>query len=56
MTVFSNIRIANQDDLARFEEEKTLDQRLPETSILDVFVNQAAARPEHTAITMLMSG
>ncbi len=56
MTVLSNIRIANQDDLARFEEEKTLDQRLPETSILDVFVNQAAARPEHTAITMLMSG
>ncbi len=56
MSVFGGIRIGDQDDLTRFEAEKTLDQRLPETSILDIFVKQATDRPQSTAITMLMSG
>ena len=34
----------------------TLEQRLPERSVLDVFVGAAARQPERTAITMLMSG
>jgi fatty-acyl-CoA synthase len=34
----------------------TLEQRLPERSVLDVFIGAAACQPERTAITMLMSG
>src|SRR5258706_1814722 len=48
--------IRNRDDLARFESEMTLDERLPERSVLDVFIAGAARQPERTAITMLMSG
>lgn len=44
------------DDLQRFEAELTLEQRLPEQSILDVFIASAARQPNTTAITMLMSG
>ena len=43
-------------ELRRFEAELTLDQRLPERSILDVFIGSAARAPERTAITMLMTG
>ncbi len=56
LAILSNEPIRNLDDLARFEGELTLEQRLPERSILDVFVDAAARRPERTAITMLMSG
>ena len=48
--------IRHRDDLARFEAQMTLDERLPERSILDVFIATAARQPEHTAITMLMTG
>ena len=48
--------IRNRDDLARFEGEMTLDERLPERSVLDVFIGAAARHPERTAITMLMTG
>ncbi|MGI9349989.1 MAG: AMP-binding protein [Rhizobiaceae bacterium] len=44
------------DDLKRFEKEKTLEQRLPERSILDVFVASAEQQGDATAITMLMTG
>ena len=43
------------DDLKRFEAEKTLDQRLPERSILDVFIAGAENQGDATAITMLMN-
>ena len=33
---FNSRKILNYDDLERFENEMTLDQRLPECSILDV--------------------
>ena len=56
MAVLNDHRIRNRDDLARFEAEMTLAQRLPERSVLDVFIAGAAQRPEHTAITMLMTG
>ena len=48
--------VHNRDDLARFEAEMTLDERLPERSVLDVFIAGAAHHPERTAITMLMTG
>jgi fatty-acyl-CoA synthase len=48
--------IRTQDDIARFEAEMTLEQRLPERSILDVFKASAARHPTAIAITMLMTG
>ncbi len=49
-------RIRTHEDLAQFQAEMTLDQRLPERSILDVFMASAARHPTATAITMLMTG
>ena len=48
--------IRNGDDVERFETELKLEQRLPERSILDVFVASAARQPDATAMTMLMTG
>ena len=48
--------IRTREDLERFEAEMTLDQRLPERSILDVFIASAKQHPTSTAITMLMTG
>ncbi len=48
--------IRSRDDLERFEAELTLEQRLPERSILDVFIASAERQPDATAITMLMTG
>ncbi|MDP2492613.1 AMP-binding protein [Shimia thalassica] len=56
MAVFSADPIRTFDDLQTFETELTLEQRLPERSILDVFVASAEKYPEGTAITMLMTG
>ncbi len=48
--------IRSSDDVKKFEAELTLDQRLPERSILDVFTGSAERRGDATAITMLMTG
>jgi len=48
--------VRTRDDLVRFEAEMTLDQRLPERSVLDVFIHTAARQPDRTALTMLTSG
>lgn len=56
MADVKNGPIRTRDDLERFEAEMTLDQRLPERSILDVFKASAAQFPTSTAITMLMTG
>ncbi|HET7528115.1 MAG TPA: AMP-binding protein, partial [Burkholderiaceae bacterium] len=48
--------IRSLDDLRRFEREMPLQQRLPERSVLDVFIGQAARQPQRTALTMLMTG
>ena len=56
MANFKDYTIRTRDDLERFETEMTLDQRLPERSILDVFIASAAQHPTSTAITMLMTG
>lgn len=56
MADFGSEPIRTRDDLQRFEAELTLEQRLPEQSILDVFTSSAAQHPNATAITMLMTG
>lgn len=56
MANFGSEPIRAHDDLQRFEAELTLEQRLPERSILDVFSSSAARQPNATAITMLMTG
>ncbi len=56
MAMFNDHPISDRDQLARFEAAMPLDQRLPERSVLDVFVTQAERQPERTALTMLMSG
>ncbi len=43
-------------DIARFEAERPLDERLPGPGVLDAFIASAARHPERTAITMLMTG
>jgi len=56
MAILHERPILSLDDLARFEAEMTLSQRLPERSVFDVFVAAAGRWPERHAITMLMSG
>lgn len=56
MAIFSEHPIRTLDDLKRFESDMTLEQRLTERSVLDVFIGAAARQPERTAMTMLMSG
>lgn len=56
MALFPQILIRRQSDIAAFESAMPLDQRLPERSVLDVFVGAAECHPERTALTMLMTG
>ena len=56
MAVLTERRVRNRDDLVRFEAELTLAERLPERSVLDVFIGAAERHPERIALTMLMSG
>jgi len=56
MALLTDLRVRNRDNLARFEGNMTLDQRLPERSILDVFIVGAERQPDHAALTMLMTG
>ncbi|CUH49251.1 AMP-binding protein [Ruegeria atlantica] len=48
--------IRTQSDISEFEAEMTLEERLPEQSILDVFINSADRDPDATALTMLITG
>ena len=56
MADFKDEKILNRDDLEQFETKMTLDQRLSERSIIDVFIASAEQQPTSTAITMLMTG
>lgn len=56
MAVLSTTPIKTQAQRDQFEAEMSLDERLPEQSVLDVFEHQAKARPEQTALTMVMTG
>jgi fatty-acyl-CoA synthase len=56
MATLNQHGIRTLEDLRCFESEMPLERRLPERSILDVFIGTAARQPQRTAITMLMSG
>ena len=56
MARLADYPIRTREDIARFETEMTLAERLPERSVLDVFIGSAARDPAHTAITVLMNG
>jgi len=56
MANLGETRIRTHEDLERFQAEMTLDERLPEKSILDVFIASAAMKGDATALTMLMTG
>ncbi len=56
MAIFSDHPIRTLQDLRQFEAAMPLSQRLPERSVLDVFIGAAAREPQRTAITMLMTG
>jgi fatty-acyl-CoA synthase len=56
MPVLSDIQISSRADVARVEAEMTLEQRLPERSVLDVFTTGAARQPDRIALTMLITG
>ena len=56
MAILSTQPIKKKSDLDRFETEMTLAERLPENSILDVFISSAERNPDATAMTMLMTG
>jgi fatty-acyl-CoA synthase len=56
MALLPSPGIRTREDLARFEAEMPLEQRLPERSILDVFTAGAALWPDRSALIQLMTG
>ncbi len=56
MALLNDHPIRTLDELRQFEAALPLDQRLPERSVLDVFIEAARRQPERTAITMVMTG
>ena len=56
MALLPEYGIGTLADITRLEGEMTLEQRLPERSILDVFIGSAARQPDRAALTMLMTG
>lgn len=56
MALLPSTPLRDRADLARFEAERPLAERLTERSILDVFTGTAARLPDRTALTMLMTG
>ena len=41
MAILGDTRIQTHEDLAKFQADMTLDERLPEKSILDVFIAES---------------
>ncbi len=56
MPILNDQPILDRETLAQFEAAMPLEQRLPERSVLDVFIGAATRQPERTAITLLMTG
>jgi fatty-acyl-CoA synthase len=56
MAVLSRINVRSRADVSRIEAAMTLEERLPERSVLDVFIGAAERDPQRTALTMLMTG
>ena len=56
MANFAKEPIRNCSDLKEFESEMSLNQRLPEQGILDIFKTSGELYPTSNALTMLMTG
>jgi len=56
MALLPQYGVGSADAIVRFESEMPLAQRLPERSVLDVFIGGAQRHPDRTALTMLMTG
>jgi fatty-acyl-CoA synthase len=56
MPAFSDYPIATLADVIRFENEKPFAQRYDARSVYDIFAKSAARYPDHTALTMVMTG
>ena len=56
MGYFADEPIRKYSDFKKFETEMSLDQRLSERSILDIFKASEELYPTSTALTMLMTG
>lgn len=56
MSKFSPTPLRTLQDIQAFEQAMPFEQRLPMRSIYEVFETTAARLPEHTALTMLMTG
>jgi len=56
MAILSEITVRSRADVLRIEAGLPLLQRLPERSVLDVFISAAERDPERSALTMLMTG
>jgi fatty-acyl-CoA synthase len=56
MPVLSDIEVCTRADVARLEAEMTLEARLPERSVLDIFATGAARQPDRIALSMLITG
>ena len=56
MASLTDLGVRHREDIARLEAEMPLARRLPERSILDVFIGNAARDAERAALTLLMSG
>lgn len=56
MPVLSEFEVRGRADVARLEAEMTLEKRLPERSVFDIFTAGAAHHPDRIALTMLMTG
>jgi fatty-acyl-CoA synthase len=54
--VYSDYPIATLADVIRFENEMPLEQRYDARSVYDIFAKSAARHPDHTALTMVMTG
>jgi fatty-acyl-CoA synthase len=56
MPILADRPLHTREDLERFEAALTLEQRLPERSVYDVFASVAARQPERRALTLVMTG
>lgn len=56
MSVYKQHSIQTLQDICRFENEATFEQRVSARSVYDLFVEAATRHPERIALTMIMTG
>lgn len=56
MTSWTDAPLRSLEDIARFEAEMPIEDRLPGSSVFDVFLDAAEKHGDRTALTMLMTG